>query len=188
MSQDIVPVSEYIDRLEDVISCMTKGVVSPTLIAKQLGIPRPAVQELINQWRELSSDNEVFKARAKEALAVADAQYNDLIKSAWEIVTEADNEIELNGADAKMMGQKNSALKTIADIENKRVNMLKDMGVMDDASTASEYAEIERKNELVMNILRDVTMKCDHCKFEVLSRLSQITGETYPVQVIRQDV
>ncbi|HET8689514.1 MAG TPA: hypothetical protein VFM18_23125 [Methanosarcina sp.] len=173
--------------MEDVVSCITRGVTSPTLIAKQLGIPRTAVLALMDQWKAIVADDKAIKARAREALASADQQYNDLIKSAWSIVDEADAEMELNGPDPRMMGQKNSALKNIADFEAKRFGMLKDMGMMDDASTASEYAEIERKNELVMNILRDVTMHCDRCRMEVADRISQITGEVHPVRVIRED-
>lgn len=188
MSQDIVPAAENIERMEDVINCITRGVTNPTLIAKQLGIPRTAVQALINQWHELIADDQAIRARAKEVAYGAQEQYNSLIRSAWDIVEEANAEIELNGADARMMGQKNSALKNIADFEAKRFAMLKELGMMDSASTAAEYAEIERKNELVMNILRDVTIHCDKCRVEVASRVSQITKEAQPIQVIRQDV
>lgn len=187
MSSDIVPVSEYIDRMEDVISCFTQGITSPTLISKELGIPRPAVQKLIDQWKDIVASSSEIKSRAKESVVVAIEQYDRLINESWTIVTQVNDEIDMNGPDARLMSQKSAALKNIADFEYKRFSMLKDMGAMDDATTAAEYAEIERKSEMLMEILRSTVMDCDHCKFKVLERISQITGETYPVSVVRMD-
>lgn len=187
VSSEIVPVSEYIDRMEDVISCFTQGITSPTLISKELGIPRSAVQNLITQWKAIVANSNEIKSRAKESVVVAIEQYDRLINESWETVRQVNDEIEVNGPDAKFMSQKAVALKNIADFEYKRFSMLKDMGAMDDATVAAEYAEIERKNQMVMDILREVVMDCDHCKMEVLSRIGQITGETYPIKVTRVD-
>jgi hypothetical protein len=173
--------------MEDVISCFTQGMSSPSAISKELGIPRAAVQELIAQWRDLVANSNEIKSRAKESVVIAIEQYDRLISESWDTVRQVNDEIEMNGADPKFMSQKATALKNIADFEYRRFSMLKDMGAMDDASTASEYAEIERKSEILMDILKSTVMNCEQCKYEVLSRISQITGEVYPVKVTRAE-
>ena len=34
-----------------------------------------------------------------------------------------------------------------------------------------------------MGILRDVTSNCNHCKFEVARRLTEVTGKVEPVNI-----
>jgi hypothetical protein len=78
---------------------------------------------------------------------------------------------------------KTQALKLIADIEAKRIDMLNKAGVLENNSMADEILESERKQELLIGILRDVTSACDHCKFEVAKRLSQVTGQVEAVVI-----
>jgi ribosomal protein S25 len=41
--------------------------------------------------------------------------------------------------------------------------------------------ENERKQEMLVGILKEVTSSCNHCKVEVAKRLSQITGIVEPI-------
>jgi len=98
-----------------------------------------------------------------------------LIKEAWDVVHEAGVASELN--------TKNAALKLIADIEAKRIDMLNKAGVLESDSMADQILESERKQDLLVGILKDVTAKCEHCKWEVSKRLSQVTGQVEAVIV-----
>ena len=98
-----------------------------------------------------------------------------LIKEAWVTVGQADTQDALN--------VKAQTLKLIADIESKRIDMLNKAGVLEDNSMADQILESERKQEVLINILRDVTSNCDHCKWEVAKRLSEVTGQLEAVEI-----
>ena len=172
MTMTELEVAGKFDQMNKVVEELLKGNTS-TQISRALDIPRAQVETHIQTWKELVQDNSAIKARAKEALAGADEHYNMLIKEAWSVVNEAGVASELN--------TKNAALKLIADIEAKRIDMLNKAGVLENNSMADEILENERKQEVLVGILRDVTSSCDHCKFEVAKRLSEVTGQVEAV-------
>jgi len=162
------------DQMNKVVEELLKGS-SPTQIARSLDLTRVQVSNHIDTWRKMVHDDNTVRLRAKEALAGADEHYNMLIKEAWKSVEDADAAGEL--------GNKNSALKLIADIESKRIDMLNKAGVLETDNMADQILESERKQELLVSILRDVTSNCDKCKWEVSKRLSQVTGQVEAVVV-----
>jgi ElaB/YqjD/DUF883 family membrane-anchored ribosome-binding protein len=162
------------DQMNKVVEELLKGS-TPSAIAKTLSLTRVQVENHISTWKELVQDNNAIKARAKEALAGADEHYNMLIKEAWSVVNEAGVAAELN--------TKNAALKLIADIESKRIDMLNKAGVLENNDMADQILDSERKQEILVGILRDVTSNCDHCKWEVSKRLSQVTGQVEAVVI-----
>jgi uncharacterized protein with PIN domain len=91
-----------------------------------------------------------------------------LIKEAWKTVEDADQSGQLN--------VKANALKLISDIETKRIGMLQQVGLLDNAELATQIADTERKQDILVKILKEVTSICPKCKMEVAKRLSQITG------------
>ena len=46
-----------------------------------------------------------------------------------------------------------------------------------------EVVEMERKHEILIGILREVTSECSHCKVEVARRLSRVTDKTETIVV-----
>jgi hypothetical protein len=109
-----------------------------------------------------------MRDRAKEAISGADQHYAMLIKEAWKTVEDADQ--------AGQLGIKSGALKLIADIETKRIAMLQSVGVLENNELATQLAETERKQDVLVKILKEVTSTCPKCKLDVARRLSQITG------------
>jgi hypothetical protein len=167
-------VSSQFDQMNKVVEELLKGS-TPASIAKSLDLTRVQVENHIQTWKSLVQDNSAIKARAKEALAGADEHYSLLIKEAWSVVNEAGVASELN--------TKNAALKLIADIESKRIDMLNKAGVLENNDMADQILESERKQEILVGILKDVTSSCDHCKWEVSKRLSQVTGQVEAVVI-----
>jgi hypothetical protein len=51
---------------------------------------------------------------------------------------------------------------------------------------AGQIAEAERKQEVLVKILKEVTATCPKCKMEVAKRLSQITGIVEPIEIIEE--
>jgi uncharacterized protein (DUF885 family) len=152
---------------------------NPTQISKSLSMQRKEVLELIDEWKEIVRDDSSARDRAKEAVAGADQHYAMLIKEAWKTVDDADQAGQLN--------VKSSTLKLIADIEAKRITMLQQLGLLDNAELANQLADTERKQDVLVGILKDVTATCPKCKLEVSKRLSQITGVVEPVAVIHEE-
>jgi hypothetical protein len=102
-----------------------------------------------------------------------------LIKEAWKTVEDADQAGQLN--------VKATALKLIADIEGKRIGMLQEVGLLDNAEIAGQIAETEKKQEILIKILKEVTATCPKCKLDVAKRLSQITGIVEPI-ILQEEV
>jgi hypothetical protein len=64
--------------------------------------------------------------------------------------------------------------------------MLQEVGLLDNAELATQLAETERKQDILVKILKEVTASCPKCKLEVAKRLSQITGIVEPVEIIEE--
>ena len=171
MDTDIVLHLEEVNR---VASEYIKGNDEST-IAKQLDIPRNRVVKLLNEWRGMIANNEAIRARAKEALASADQHYNKLIQKAYEVVQDADTQ--------GVLGDKTKALKLILDIETRRMDMLQKAGLLENKELADQLIEQERKQEILLGILKDVVGSCDKCKYEVARRLADYGGPGEAVTV-----
>ena len=174
MSEKEIEIASQFDQMNKVVEELLKGN-TPTQISKTLDIPRAQVSKHIDNWKQFVQDSSMIKDRAKEALAGADQHYQLLIKEAWKSLEDADQAGEL--------GNKNTAIKIIADIEAKRIDMLNKAGVLEESDVAQQILESEKKQEVLISILRDVTANCDKCKFEVASRLQEVTGKLEAVVV-----
>lgn len=163
-----VEIAGQFDQMNKVIEEMLKGS-TPSQIAKNSGMKLVEVNEHIKTWKGLISRGEFgIKERATEALSAADQHYNMIIKEAWDTVHQADAQDALN--------VKAQSLKLIADVEQKRIDMLQKAGVLEKNDMADAILETERKQEILVGILRDVTSSCQNCKQEVAKRLSDVTN------------
>lgn len=171
MDKDIVL---HLEEINKVAAEYIKGN-DETTISKELDIPRNRVVKLLNEWRGMIANNEAIRARAKEALAGADQHYNHLIRKAYEVIEDADT--------AGNLGAKTNALKLILDIENKRMDMLQKAGLLENKELADQLLEQERKQEILVNILKDVVGSCSTCKYEVAKRLADYGGAGEAVTV-----
>ena len=162
MSSDLV---KHLDEVNAVAAEYLKGL-DTAQISKELDIPRTRVNALLNDWRQMASSNEAIHARAREALAGADQHYSSLIKKAYEVIDSADQTSNL--------GAKTTAIKLITDIEAKRIDMLQRAGLLDNKEIAEELATMERKHEILINILKDIATKYPNVRTEILERLAEI--------------
>lgn len=155
-----------------VIEELLKGN-TPAKIAQNLSLTRVQVENHIKTWKGFVRNDMAVRERAKEALAGADEHYNMLISEAWATVKEADNQ--------GMLSVKAQSLKLIADIESKRIEMLTKAGVLENNDMADEILESERKMAILISVLKEVSGKCDKCKWDVAKRLSEVTGQVEAV-------
>lgn len=164
MSKDLV---KHLDEINLVASEYLKGI-DTAVIAQQLDMPRTRVMSLLNDWRKMAANNEAIHARAREALVGADQHYSGLIKKAYEVIDSADV--------SNNLGAKTNAIKLIADIEAKRLDMLHRAGLLDNKEVAEELADMERKHEVLINILKDIASNYPEIRNEILRRLSEVSG------------
>lgn len=169
----------HFDRMNKVVEELLKGN-SATQIATLTGFSRKEVLDYVDEWKSVVHNDSNMRDRAREAISGADQHYAMLIKEAWKTVEDAD----ISG----QLGIKASALKLIADIETKRIAMLQAVGVLENSQVASQIAETERKQEILVGILKEVTASCPKCKMDVAKRLSQITGIVEAVVIEDADV
>ena len=172
-----IELADHFDRMNVVVSELLKGS-NPTQIATITGFKRAEVVELIGEWKSVVHNDTAARDRAKEAISGADQHYAMLIKEAWKTVEDADQ--------AGQLSVKSGALKLIADIEGKRIGMLQEIGLLDNAELATQIADTERKQDILVKILKEVTATCPKCKMEVAKRLSQITGIVEPIEIVEE--
>ena len=166
----------HLDEVNRVASEYVKGSTE-IQISKSLDIPRTRVVRLLDEWRGMIANNDAIRARAREALATADQHYNRLIQKAYEVIDSAESQGDL--------GEKRQSLKLILEIENKRIEMLQKAGLLENKEIAEELMESERKMEVLVKILREVSGQCEHCKVEVTKRLADVAK---PDEVITVNV
>lgn len=171
---EILPVDRY-DQMNKVATLYHKGTTNPTEIARQLGIKRAEALQLIEEWKDIAKNDVDIRAQAQEVLQGAIQHYALLIEKGWETIQQAD--------DAEDLKTKASLIKSLADIDAKKVEMLQKAGLYDDATLGDELAMMEEKQAILVSILKDVTANCDKCKFEVARRLSKVTGKVEPVDM-----
>lgn len=157
----------HLEEVNRVASEYIKGN-DESSIAIALRIPRNRVVSLLNEWRKMVSNNEAIRSRARQALASADQHYSGLIKRSYEVIEDAEQ--------AQNLGAKTNAIKLILDIETKRIEMLQKAGLLENKELADQLLEQERKQDILLGILKDVVGQCKTCKPEVARRLAGYGG------------
>jgi hypothetical protein len=169
---------KHLDQVNLVVEEYLKGN-DPTVISKQLDIPRTRVVTLINEWKVMASANDAIRARAKEALAAADTHYSKLISKSYEVIDEASM--------TNNLGAKTQAIKLVMDIESKRIDMLQKAGLLENKELADEMIEIENRQMVLMSILKDIASEYPQVRDEIMKRLSSIAKKDEVITVV-QDV
>ena len=170
---------QHLDEVNKVVEKYLQGN-EPTQISKELAMPRTKVVALIDEWKSMASDNAIIRARAKEALAGADAHYNKLIQKAYEVMDDATTTANL--------GAKNASIKLVMDIEKTRIDMLQKAGLLENQQLAEEMVDIEKKQEVLVGILRDIASEYPQVRDEIMRRLAQIAKKGEVITVVHNNV
>jgi hypothetical protein len=174
MSSEIELIN-HLDEMNLVVTEYLKGS-DPTRISKELSIPRVRVVAHLDEWKASASNNSAIRARAKDALAGADAHYSKLISKSYEVIDEASM--------TNNLGAKTAAIKLVMDIESKRIDMLQKAGLLENKELAEEMVEIERRQEVLVGILRDIASEHPEVRDIIMQRLSAIAKEGEVITVV----
>jgi hypothetical protein len=166
---------EHLDNVNRVVEKYLQGS-EPTQISKELAMPRQKVVAYIQEWRDMASDNAAIRARAKEALVGADTHYTKLISKAYEVIDEATTTANLNA--------KTAGIKLVMDLESKRIDMLQKAGLLENKELAEEMVEIERKQDILVNILKDIASTHPQIRDEIMRRLSLVAKEREVITIV----
>ena len=166
---------KHLDEINNVVGEYLKGN-DATKISKDLAIPRTRVVQHINEWKVMASANDAIRARAKEALAIADTHYNKLIAKSYEVIEDATTTANLSA--------KTAAIKLVMDIESKRIDMLQKAGLLENKELAEEMIQIEKRQEVLVGILRDIASEHPEVRDLIMSRLSSIAKEGEVITIV----
>ena len=166
---------EHLDEMNKVVERYLQGS-DPTQISKELALPRTKVVAHLDQWKLMASDNAAIRQRAKEALVAADTHYNHLINKAYEVIDEATT--------VGNLGAKNAGIKLVLDIESKRIDMLQKAGLLENKELAEEMLEIERRQDILKNILKDVAAEHPEVRDKIMRRLSEVSKNDEVITVV----
>ena len=169
---------QHLDEVNKVVTEYLKGQ-DPTKISKELDMPRTRVVALINEWKVMASANDAIRARAKEALAGADTHYSKLITKAYEVIDESSMTNNLSA--------KTQAIKLVMDIEKSRIEMLQKAGLLENKELAEEMVQIERRQEVLVEILREIASTHPEVRDLIMHKLSKIAKEGEVITIV-QDV
>jgi len=172
-------VVQHLDEVNRVVGEYLKGS-DPTKISKELAIPRTRVVTLIKEWQTMASDNSAIRARAKEALAAADEHYSRLITHTYDVIDEATTTANLSA--------KTAGIKLVMDIESKRIEMLQKAGLLENKELAEEMMEVERRQEILMNILKDIAAEHPEVRDKIMHKLSEASKGLNETVTIVQNV
>lgn len=166
---------QHLDTVNKVVGEYLKGN-DPTKISKQLSIPRTQVVQYLNEWKMVAAANDTIRARAREALAAADEHYGRLISKSYEVIDDADTNGDLRS--------KAGAIKLVMDIESKRIEMLQKAGLLENKELAEEMMEIERKQDILKQILMDIASEHPEIRDKIMKRLSEVAKGDETITVV----
>ena len=175
MSNTELELVNHLDEVNKVVQEYLKGN-DPTVISKILSMPRTRVVAHLNEWKIMASANDAIRARAKDALVGADAHYTKLIKQAYEVIDDATTTANLPA--------KTSAIKLVMDIEARRIDMLQKAGLLENKELAEEMVAIEKRQEVLVGILRDIASEHPEVRDLIMQRLSAIAKEGEVITIV----
>ncbi len=175
MTSTEIDLVKHLDEINKVVEEYLKGN-DPTRISKTLDLPRTRVVAHLNEGRVMASANDAIRARAKEALVGADAHYTKLINKAYEVIEDSTTTANLTA--------KTAAIKLVMDIEARRIDMLQKAGLLENKELAEEMVQIEKRQEVLIGILRDIASEHPEIRDLVMSRLSEIAKEGEVITIV----
>ena len=74
------------------------------------------------------------------------------------------------------------------DLERTRIDMLQKAGLLENKELAEEMVEIEKKQEVLVSILKDIASEHPEIRDKIMKRLSSVSRAQEVVTVVHRDV
>ena len=176
MTELVLADGDRFEQMERVASLRLTGK-SDTAVAKELGLQRKVVIELFAEYRESLSRDGLARDLARDHLNQMVVHYDKLIEESYKLLSS----LKSMAFDEKVSAQINATLKNISDYESRRVDALQKAGLLDASDLGDELAEMEEKQQILINILRNDL--CVNCRPNVMNKLRRVTGQVEEIKV-----
>lgn len=164
--------------MEKVVALMIKGKTA-TQIAAELEIPRGRVVTHIENWKVWANHENDIKGRAKEMLAQIDQHYQMLLDESYQQLEEAKRQGSVRDA--------TGVIKVLAQIEKDRTQIYGQAGITADDELANELAERERREALIIDLIKEIATLNPNLKVMIYKRLSQLDGNAQVIPIEQGD-
>jgi|SRR5215203_1287029 len=166
---------EVIQHYEDqnrVVDMYIKGA-SKTDIKKATGFEHAKIDKFLADFKEYAAQDSAIRERARGIVLELDAHYNSIIRDSYEAIENLKFNEDPKGVLA--------GLKNVADIQAKRMELLAKAGLLADNTLGDQIAEAERKQSILVDILKNIAKKHPEIAREISSELSKVTGAVEPI-------
>ena len=187
----LIPIdTETFQHMEEITKRHLQGH-SPLKIARDLGIKMVEVNKNIEMWREIVRNDMESRDAARDHLDEMVQRFTGLIavlSENLESLRAYDYAGDGRTSAAKfesISGQINTTVRNIAELDAKRVDLLQKAGLLANHELGDELAERERREEILINILRNDL--CADCKMVVARKLQTLTNQVEEVIVVEDE-
>lgn len=150
-----------------------------TQIARELGIARKEVVVAVRDFRQLlkrQSESAVdVRDRLLDIILEADESFRMVIEEAWGTVRAADEQDSLN--------TKLNALKIVESSTKNRSDMLQKSGVSEDDEIINQLNETERRQEVLVGILKRTKELFPEAAEYIARELNKISSDVEVVEI-----
>jgi len=160
-------VMRYYDDQSEVVLLHVKGY-TVTDIVRHTGNNRKQVEKHLADFKEFAAQDKAIRLRARDIVLSVDVHYSDIVKNIYRQVEAAEFKDDHKAA---MTG-----LKMIADTEAKRVELLSKAGMIADNTIGDQIAESEKKQAILVEILKEISREHPDIGRKIQKRLSEVTG------------
>lgn len=162
----------YFEDQNRIVKMHVKGVPIGD-IQKATGLPRKQVEEHLAGFKKYAAQDKVIRERARGIVLELDTHYGMIIQDAYDAI----EELKLKDDTKSVL----SGLKIVADIEAKRMELLAKAGLLADNTMGDQIAESERKQEILVGILKGIAAKHPEIAREIAMELSKVSNEVEPI-------
>lgn len=155
-------------EMQDKVVSLYARTMPISQIIKETGLKKAEVELILIEYRKYAMQDKVLREMSRETVIKTKLHYDDLIQKMYEAVDLADSEGDYN---ATMKG-----IKAIADIEKQRVDFMQKAGMLADNEIGDQLVESERKQKIIIDIIRELSRKYPKIGLEFQEKLKEVTG------------
>ncbi|MCA1799702.1 MAG: hypothetical protein LC650_00065 [Actinobacteria bacterium] len=152
---------------------------SETEIGRELGVPRKEVVVALADFRALlrkgAESGSDVREHLLDILFEADNSFRMVIQRAWETVDQADS--------TGQTGAKINALKLVESSTKNRADMLQKSGITQDDEVLAELEETERRQEILINVLKKVKEQYPEAAGLIAKELTKVQAEVETIAI-----
>jgi hypothetical protein len=166
-------------ELEQKVISLYASTMPIVQVAKEAGITKKQVEEILAGFRKYAMQDRVLREMSRETVLKTRQHYDDLIQQMYDVAKIAEAE-----GDSKL---RLSALNSITTTEKQRVDFMQKAGMLADNEIGDQLVESERKQQIIIDILRDISKQYPKIGLEIQNRLRELTGVLEGVPSERMD-